>query len=169
MAKTKERKAKDLADLTKKLEDSTSVIFANFYGLKVKDIEELRVSCRKSGLRVSVAKKNLLKMALKKCGIEPISLGGEIVAVFGEDDILPAKSTADFAKTHEPLKILAGLAAGKWIDSSVVKTLAKLPSREELLAKLFGSINAPASNFVNVLAGNLRGLVYVLNAIKDKK
>jgi len=169
MAKTRQRKEKDLDSLIKNFEGSKSTVFANYYGLKVKDVDELRKNCRKSGLKVAVAKKNLLRLAFKKYEIEPKELEGEILAIFGTDEILPAKAAADFAKTHEPLKIIAGLMTGKWMDAAGVKTLARLPSKEELLAKLVGTINAPVSGFVNVLAGNLRGLLYTLNGIKDKK
>ena len=169
MAKTRQRKEKDLDALIKNFEGSKSTVFANYYGLKVKDVDELRNNCRKNGLKVAVAKKNLLRLALKKYGIETMNLEGEILAIFGTDEILPAKAAADFAKTHEPLKIIAGLMTGKWMDAAGVKTLARLPSKEELLAKLVGTINAPVSGFVNVLAGNLRGFVCALSAIKDKK
>ena len=94
---------------------------------------------------------------------------GGVAAVFGfEDEVAPAQLIAAFAKKHDIVSIYGGMLEGNFIDSNKVKELAKLPSKQQLLGQLVGTINAPVSGFVNVLAGNLRGLVTVLNAIKDK-
>ncbi|MBU1180196.1 50S ribosomal protein L10 [Patescibacteria group bacterium] len=168
MPKTKEQKKQQVEKLTQKLQDSKSVVFANYNGLKVKETEALRAKCRESGLECGMAKKNLLKLAFKELGIDNPELEGEIIALFGKDEVIPAKTAAEFSKTHEALRIVAGVIEGKFAPREEVIALSKLPSREELLAKMVGSINAPVSGFVNVLAGNLRNLVYVLNAIKSK-
>ena len=81
----------------------------------------------------------------------------------------PAKILEQFSKTNGAVKIIGGVIERKFITAAEVIALAKLPSKQELLAKLVGTINAPISGFVNVLAGNLRGFVQVLNAIKDQK
>ena len=168
MPKTKEQKKQQIENLTQKLQDNKSVVFANYFGLKVKDTEELRAKCRENGLECGMAKKNLLKFAFKKLGIESPKLEGEVVALFGNDEITPAKTVADFSKTHEALRIVAGVVDGRFALREEIIALSKLPSREELLAKMVGSINAPISGFVNVLAGNIRNFVYVLNAIKSR-
>jgi len=168
MPKTKETKKQDLVNLEKKLDDSKSVVFANFFGLKVHETEALRSECRDNNLSCSVLKKNLLTLALKNKGVDVGNIEGEIVAIFGEDEVIPAKVTADFSKKHESLKIVAGVIDGKFSSREDVVALAKLPSREELLAKFVGTINAPVSGFVNVLAGNMRKFVYVLDAIKNR-
>ena len=85
------------------------------------------------------------------------------------DEVTPARIVNTFAKTHEVVSIFGGLLEGKFIDSAMVKSLANLPSKTELLSRMVGSFNAPLSGLVNVLAGNLRGLARVLNAYKDKK
>lgn len=168
MPKTKEQKKQEVEKLAQKLQDNKSVVFANYNGLKVKDTEALRAKCRENELDCGMAKKNLLKLALKNLGIENPELEGEVFALFGNDEVLPAKTAAEFAKKHEALKIVAGVVDGKFAGREEMLALAKLPSREELLAKMVGSINAPVSGFANVLAGNLRNLVYVLNAIKSR-
>ncbi|MBU4422055.1 50S ribosomal protein L10 [Candidatus Parcubacteria bacterium] len=168
MPKTKEQKKHQIDKLIKKLQDNKSVVFANYNGLKVKETEALRAKCRENALDCGMAKKNLLRLALKNLGIENIELEGEVIALFGNDEVAPAKTAAEFAKKHEALKIIAGVVDGKFATQKEIVALAKLPSREELLAKMVGSINAPISGFVNVLAGNIRNLVYVLNAIKSK-
>jgi large subunit ribosomal protein L10 len=87
-----------------------------------------------------------------------------------EDEIAPAKIIAKFKKEFEKkLDFFGGILEGKFITESEMSELASLPSREELYAKVVGSINSPISGFVNALAGNIRNLVYTLSAIKDKK
>ena len=169
MPKTKERKQKDIEGLSQKLADSKSAVFTNYYGLKVKDVEVLRKNCRDNDLSCLVAKKTLLKKVLKEKGIEAPELSGEILAIFSNDEVGAAKISAQFAKEHQALKIVSGLLEGKITTREAVIALSKLPSKQELLGKLLGTLNAPISGFTNVLAGNLRGLVCALNAIKTSK
>lgn len=170
MAKTKQKKEEILKDLKEKLADSKSVVFANFTGLSVKDTEDLRAKCREEEVEYLVAKKTLLKKALEEAGFEVPKLEGEVSAAFSvKDEVIAAKVLDTFAKSHEQVQFLAGILENKMIDAEKVKGLAKLPSKDELLARMVGSIKAPISGFVNVLSGNLRGFVNVLNAIKDNK
>lgn len=169
MPKTRERKQKDVKALATQFEGGQNVVFANFYGLKVKDIEELRKNCRKADLTCAVAKKTLLSLSLKDNAKEIKNLQGEVLVISGKDEVSAAKTAAEFGKKNEHLKILAGISQGKWAEFAEIIALSKLPPKEELLAKLVGSLNAPVSGFVNVLAGNLRGLVCALNAIKNNK
>jgi large subunit ribosomal protein L10 len=95
---------------------------------------------------------------------------GNVTVAFGYDDeVAPARIMAKFSKTNEAMEIYGGILEKSFIDSSRVRVLATLPDREDLLAKLVGTINAPVSGFVRVLAGNMRNLVYVLEAIKTSK
>jgi len=170
MAKTKQKKEELLKNLKAKLADSKSIVFANFTGLSVKDTEDLRAKCREAEVEYLVAKKTLLKKALEEAGFEVPKLEGEISAAFSvKDEVIAAKVLDTFAKGHEQIKFLAGILENKMIDAEEVKGLAKLPSKDELFAKMVGSIKAPISGFVNVLSGNLRGFVNVLNAIKESK
>ena len=172
MPKTRAQKEETLKSLTEKFRAMRSVVFANFEKLPVKDIEALRKELKKAGVLYTVAKKTLLRIAMKDAGIavDPKALAGNFATVIGvTDEVAPAKILAAFAKDHENLKVVAGVLEGKLIDAKAVKALAALPGKNELLARLVGSLNAPISGFVNVLAGNLRGLVTVLSAIKDKK
>jgi large subunit ribosomal protein L10 len=154
------------------LKSAKSVVFANFQGLKVKDSEELRRLCRKQNIGYFVAKKTLLKKALEKVGlkVDIDTFSGGVSTVLGrEDEVAPAQVLANFAKTHEIVKLFGGVLEGAFIDGAKVNELAKLPNKQQLLGKLVGTLNAPVSGFVNVLAGNLRGLVNVLNSIKQAK
>ncbi len=173
MAKSKQQKVETIDSLGQGLKSAKAVVFANFQGLKVSEAEELRKLCRKNDIQVLAAKKTLLKRALTDAGLEgadPSVFQGGVATFMGTgDEVAPAKVVSDFAKTHEIVSVFGGVLEGKFIDAAMVKSLASLPSKTELLAKVVGSINAPVSGFVNVLAGNLRNLVSVLNNIKEAK
>ena len=173
MAKTRKQKEATLADLVDALGKAKSVVFADFKGLTVKDATAFRNKARKENVGVMVAKKTLMRLAFKNAGyegVDPAALEGALVMVAGfEDEVAPAKLVAEFGKDHEALKIVAGVLERKFADAAAIKALATLPSKQELIAKAVGSIRAPLSGLVNVLSGNLRGLVNVLNAVKDQK
>ncbi len=173
MAKTKEQKKQTLSELEDNFAKSKAAVFVNFKGLNVKDTTALRNLLRKEKVEYEVAKKTLLKLAVEKTGqegVNPKSLEGNIAVAFGlEDEIAPAKILNQFRATHDALKIIGGIFEKKFIDAAKVIELAKIPGKPELLARLVGSINSPVSGFVNVLAGNLRGLVQVLKAASEKK
>jgi len=173
MAKTKKQKDDFVAWLEERLPKSKSVVFTNFDGLNVKSTSELRKVLREQGIEYTVAKKTLLKVALKKANVEGIdvkSITGSIGMALGyADEVTTAKVLATFAKANPALKLVAGIYQGKLINTQEVKQLAALPSKQELLAKLVWLFNYPTTGLVNVLAGNLKSLLYALNAIKDKK
>lgn len=173
MAKTKQQKEQEVKDLTDKLAQAKAVVFASYNSLTVSQTEDLRKSLRQEGAELKMAKKNLLKIALKQQKIDETvvdNFTGSVTVAFGyQDEISPAKVFAKFGKTNEAMEIFGGILENSFIDSSRVKALATLPTKDELLANLVGSINAPVTGFVNVLAGNLRNLVYALNAIKNIK
>ncbi len=173
MAKTRQKKDQIVKDLTDRITKAKSLVFVNFDGLKVKEVEELRRNFRAEKIDYLVAKKTLMKIAFKAAGFNDVDVKTfekEVGTVIGYDDeVAPARLVEKFAKDHEALKSIGGILEGRLVSHEKIVALSKLPSREELLAKLVGSIKAPVSGFVNVLAGNLRHLVYVLNAIKDSK
>ena len=172
MAKTKQQKQDTVQSLVSGIRQAKAVVFANFQGLKVSDSEELRRKCRAEKIVFLASKKSLLKKALTEIGldVDAESFPGGVATVMGlEDDVAPARLIHNFAKTHEVVKTFGGILEGKFIDAAKVKELAVLPSKQELLAKLVSTLNAPISGFVNVLAGNIRNLVNVLNNIKEAK
>ncbi|OGY42897.1 MAG: 50S ribosomal protein L10 [Candidatus Buchananbacteria bacterium RBG_13_39_9] len=173
MPKTRIQKEKIIDDLVEKFKKYKSIIFIDYKGLKVKEADEIKRLCKKQDAEYLVCKKTLIKLALDKSGLKDIdarSMQGNIGLIIGfEDEIAPAKIAGDFAKNHEALKMLGGIMEDKFIDLDKVVTLSKISGKKELLAKLVYSINAPVSGFVNVLAANIRGLLTVLNGIKDQK
>jgi large subunit ribosomal protein L10 len=169
---TRKQKEQLVGDLSAELKNSKTSVICGYQGMTVSDVAQLRSQLREKEAKMQVLKKTLIQIALKNADIEfdPKAMEGQVAIVFGGDDeIFSPKILHDFAKKNESLKILAGVLEGKMISASEVEGLAKLPSKEELLAKVVGTINAPISGFVNVLAGNLRNFVYAINAIKESK
>ena len=170
---TKQQKIELVKNLTEKIKVAKSAIFVDYKGLKVKDSTDLKKTLRAGGVEYVVVRKTLLNIALKDAGIEGIStktMDGQVaLSLSNVDEISGAKIIDKFAKTNENIKMLGGFLGEQIMDAAEVKALAKIPSKEELLAKLVSTLNAPVNGFVNVLAGNLRGLVQVLNAIKEQK
>ncbi len=172
MAKTKQQKEVALTDLAARIQGAKGMVFADIQLLKIKDTDELRQACRDANVGFVVSKKTILRKALKDAGfnVDTKNFEGGVSALFGmNDEVAPAQVIANFAKTRDAVKIFGGVLEGAFIDSAKVKQLSALPSKQQLLGQLVGTLNAPVSGFVNVLAGNLRGLVTVLGAIKDKK
>lgn len=179
MPKTKEQKGEILRDLADKISRAKSVIFAKFNRLKVKDNEALRKELKSEGSEYYVAKKTLMDLAFKNSKAEGLNVrefDGRVAAIFGyEDEVSPAKTVDKYRKSlkgdgvEETIEFVGGILNGKYMNAEEVKFLAGLPSKQELYAKIVGSINAPVSGFVNVLAGNFKKLVYVLKAIEEKK
>ncbi len=178
MALTRQEKEVIVSKITESLKKSKSAVFSNFAGLKVDAAEKLRKSARKSQSEMFIAKKTLLKIALKNVGLTEVpvdSFDNGVATIFSYgDEIAAPKLAAAFAKENKALNLLGGFlmekpAGERALSLEQVKALAALPTKHELLAKLVGTLNAPVSGFVNVLAGNLRGLVNVLNGVKDAK
>lgn len=173
MALSKQQKETIVKELIEDIKNSKSFVISDYDGLTVNDMQELRSKAKEQGVKMKAIKKTLLRLVFEKAEVEGINtkeLEGSLAIALGmEDEIAPAKIVAEFAKDHEEVKILTGSLDSKILSQDEIMALSKIPSRDELLAKVVGSLNAPVSGFVNVLAGNIRGLVNVLNGIKDTK
>jgi large subunit ribosomal protein L10 len=172
MAVTRKDKEEILGELEAQLKDAKSIVFADYRGTTVKKITELRGNFRKENIFAKVAKITLIKRALEKAGIDISAMDFKVpvaIAISKEDEVAPARILSSFAKENKNVKILLGVMENKVITGAEVQALAALPSKLELHGQLVGTIAAPLSGFVNVLAGNLRNLFYVLNAIKENK
>ncbi len=160
-----------MADLQEKFKDAKSVVFTAYTGLSVKDFSKVRSALREKEVECKVAKKTLIKIAAKDNGYEEVPgeiMEGPVAAIFAQDEVTGAKAIADMSKEFEQLKLLGGLMEGKVLSLEEVTALSKMPSKEELLAKLVGSLQAPSSGLANTLAGVTRNLVYVLEAHRAK-
>lgn len=173
MAISKAKKGSILEDLKGLVDQSQSIVFVKNNGLNVDELLELRGLLRKSGAKMKIAKKTLIRLALKDKNLPEVDdaiLEGPIAAAFGiEDQVSVAKILATFAKTHEKLEIMGGMMDGAVLSKAEVMELSAIPSKEELLARFIGAINGPVRGFHGVLHANLRGFVQVLGAISDKK
>ena len=173
MSITRQDKEKIVQNLSDKFSRAKSIVFLGFKGLTVKEDGELRSRLRSEDIDYKVARKTLIKRGLKEVnieGVEDLELEGPVgTAVSYDDEVAPARLANEYAKTNKKLKLLGGYVSNKYLDATEIKALSLLPGKDQLRAQLVGTINAPVSGFVNVLAGNIRGLVNVLKAIEDDK
>ena len=172
MPQTKEQKKKTLEDLRDKVARQKAIVLLSITGIKVKDISELRKKLKAIGAELKVVKKTLANIIFKenKMEFDKKSFKTEVGFVFGfEDEVSPAKTAYQFSKENEALKILGGFMGKEAKGAEDMITLAQLPTRPELLARLVGSLSSPVSGLVYVLKGNLKGLVLALNAIGKNK
>ncbi|MFA6309718.1 MAG: 50S ribosomal protein L10 [Clostridia bacterium] len=167
-----EQKKAKVAGMTEKLKAAKSMVIADYRGLTVEQDTELRVALRKAGVDYKVVKNTLTKFAMKESGIEGIDSyldGPTAIAISETDLVAPAKVLVEYSKKFESLELKVGILDGKIIDIAAIKQLAELPSKEVLISKVLGTLNAPITGFVTVLNGNIRGLAVALNAIYEQK
>lgn len=153
-------------------EAANIAILADFKGMPVEEMTRLRADVRESGGEVIVVKNTLARIALTGTQYEAMTglLTENCAFAFGkEDSIATTKATVEFAKKSKTLKIRKGCLDGSLLEPAQLEELSKLPSREELLAKTLGTLNAVPTNFVSLLANTIRGLLNVLNAIEQDK
>jgi large subunit ribosomal protein L10 len=163
---TREQKEELVAKITDKIKESKAIVFTDYRGLSVEEMTELRRDLRSRGIVLKVMKRNLFSIAAKNAGskIDMTDMENHPVAIaFGKDEVEPAKAIYEFSKKNEKLQMIGGAINGESISMDELKTLAMMPSREEMYAKIVGSLAAPLRGMVNVLSGNLRGLVNVLD------
>ena len=168
----KQSKEQVVAEFAEKLKVAKAAFLADYRGLNVDQTNALRRKLKEAGVEYRVVKNTLLRLAAKgtdtACLEEHLS-GPTAIALAIDDPVAPAKALVEFAKQNAVFELKAGMLNGKLIGPGDIKALAELPSREELIAKMLGSMSAPATNFVGVLAAIPRSLVQVLAAIKDQK
>ncbi len=169
---SRQEKEEMLQELKAKMESSQLVILAEYKGLNVEAMTKLRRKLRGVGSEIKVAKNTITKLAAREAGMDELNpyLEGPVALTFGFDDpVAPAKALSEFAKEYKALSIKAGILEGRVVDPQAIKALADLPSREVLLAKVLGGMQTPMYGFAGALQGLLRNLVYVLDAVREKK
>jgi large subunit ribosomal protein L10 len=168
LAVTREQKGQVLVGYQAKITKAQLVIWANYKGLKVTQIQDLRKRLRVCGAEAAVVKNSLMRKALEgeHMQYDHAMMSGPVVVTFVHGDIPAAvKVLNDFARERDIAFVLkGGLLSGRVITLDQIKALVSLPSRQVMLAKVVGGIQAPLSGFVGVLASVLRGLPNVLNA-----
>lgn len=166
------RTAKEAAvdDLQGLLGTAKMSVVAQYSGLTVNNLQDLRSQASQNGTTVRVAKNRLVRIALEQIehlkDVPTDELQGQVLYAFNsEDEVAPAQVLHEFAKQHPALTFVGAISAdGNFLQADQVKRLAELPSKDQLRGQLVSVIAAPMSGFVNVLAGNIRGLGYVLQA-----
>jgi len=168
----REQKTQEVKSLAEKVGKAKALIFAGYRGLKVSEITELRSRLRKGQSTFKVVKNRLMKRVFKDQGLEGLSdyfRDPTALATSDVDPVSPVKILVEFAKANAKLELKGGFMYGSVLTAKDLEAISRLPSREVLIAKALGSMQAPASNMVGVLAAIPRKLVYALNAIKGTK
>ena len=158
--------------LTEKVNASPFVLVIDYTGVTVPEFTELRAALSDAGATCMVAKNTFMAKAIAKAGLPDISasLKGQTAYVMGEKDVCAAaKAINTFAKKSKKTAYKVGILDGAELTPEKISALGELPSREVLIAKLLGSMNAPISGLVSVLGGTVRKLLYALNAVADAK
>jgi len=173
MPLTKQQKEDLVKQMVDQMKEAKAVVFADYQGLTVSDMDELRTSMREQGVKFQVAKKTLMRIASKEAGFGDISdecLEGQVGAAYGmEDEIAAAKLLFNFGKKNKNLKLRGAIFEGRVLSLEETKELAQLPGKEELLAKFVYLVKSPLSGFHGVLSNTISGFVRVLNAVKEKQ
>ncbi len=166
------KKEATIEQLRERIASSKNLFFTNYAGLTVAEISKLRGELRKDGSTYGVVKNTLFKRAAGDdlaAQLDAILAGPTGVVFAGDDPVAPAKAIKTFSDATKKVEVKAAWIDGKLVDNAQVQALAALPPKQELLARLVGTLSSPLSGLVRVLSGNQSGLVRVLNAIREQK
>ncbi|MGM0607752.1 MAG: 50S ribosomal protein L10 [Candidatus Muiribacteriota bacterium] len=169
-------KVKEVKSIGEKLQKSVNVMITDYKGLNVEEVTDLRKKFRENNVEYFVAKNTLLKKAINSVEfpeVDEFLKGPTAVAISYDDPVAPVKVATEFIKDlpkpRKFLKIKTSVMEGRVLTEEEIKTLAEIPSREELVTRFIRALNSPVQGFVNVLAGPLKNFVNVLNSIKNEK
>ena len=169
-AKVLESKKAQVAEITEVLKNAATGVLVDYRGLTVEEDTKLRNDLRAAGVNYFVVKNTLLRLAANQVGLEELDgiLHGPTALAVSEDPVAPAKILFDFAKQNDKMEIKSGFMDGKVMSMDELTTLAKTPSKETLIAKIMGSLNAPASNLVRLLNTIVEGGEEIADLIAKK-
>jgi len=160
-------KATQIDDLVQRMQRAELTIVADYRGLSVSALQDLRGRLRPVDAEFKVAKNTLTRIAAEKIGIEGLDthLEGPTAIMFAYGDVVaPAKAIGDFARSSRILQVKAGVMNGEVVTPADVEAIASLPPREELLGRLVGLLASPMTRTVGVLSGPSRSVAYLVNA-----
>lgn len=171
MALNRNEKAVVIEEVSAEVAKAGSVVIAEYRGLTVEKITQLRKQARESGVYLRVLKNTLVRRAVQGTPYEGLSdrMVGPLIYGISEDPVAPAKLLAEFAKANDQLVVKGGAMPDSVMDAAGVQALATMPSREELLAKLLGTMQAPVATFVRTLNEVPTKFVRGLAAVRDKQ
>ncbi|HIQ66867.1 MAG TPA: 50S ribosomal protein L10 [Candidatus Coproplasma stercoravium] len=159
-------------EITSKIKASKSVVFVDYNKLTVAEVSELRNKCREAGCEYKVYKNTLVRKAFNDMGYNQFdeALNGPTAIAFSADEVTAAKLMTKAAKDYEGKIVLkCAFSDNAYVDKKGVEALATMPSREELVAKMLGSMQAPLANFAGVLNNLVSGIVRVLARVAENK
>jgi len=159
-------------EIIEKVKAAKSVVFVDYNKLTVAEVSALRNKCREAGCEYKVYKNTLVRKAMNSLGYNDFDadLNGPTAMTFGNTETAAAKLMADAAKEYEDKIVLkSAFVDNSYVDKNGVKALAAMPSREELVAKMLGSLQSPIANFTGVLGNLLSGIVRVLDGVAKSK
>lgn len=165
MALTKDKKNQIVSELSELLASSKLTVVAQYQGTTVKAIQALRKEAKANGTKVSVVKNRLVIKALQGADslkdVDTGALKGQLLYAFNADDeVAPASSLANFAKTNPSIQFVGAITAeGKFISADEVKALASLPSKNDLIAQVVATLLSPVNDVTSALSGNLHALL----------
>ncbi len=171
MAISRDKKNTLVAEMSEALTSAKMTVFAQYQGLSVADIQELRRAARESGVVITVIKNRLVRVALGSLdtykNIDTSSLTGQLLyAISADDEVAPAQVLNDFAKKHPALQFAGAFSGeGVLLNADEVKALAGLPSKNQLIGEVVAQLLSPVHDVTNALSGNLHSL---LDGIKAK-
>ena len=160
-----EQKQRVVEDIKGKFQNASGVVLADYRGLTVAEVTDLRAQLRAAGIEYRVLKNTMVARAVNEMGLEGLEpyLKGPTAIAFCTDPVAPARVLVAYAKKKKELTIKAGVVEGKVIPAEGVSSLAELPSREVLLSQVLAGMQAPVTRWVNVLQGPIRKMGYALN------
>lgn len=174
MAISKDKKTTLVADLTELLSNAKTVVFAKYQGLTVAELQDLRKQAREANVQIKVVKNRLVRVAMNEIAVykdtDTTGLTGQLLyAVSSEDEVLPAKILANFAKTHAALELTGGFNdLGNALSTDEVKALAALPSKNEMIASVVATLLSPMNDVISATAGSLSGIISGLETAQSK-
>ena len=166
-----EEKKAVVAEVSEQVAKAQAIVLAEYRGIEVGDMTKLRAQARNSGVYLRVLKNTLVRRAVDGTPFSDLSaqMVGPLVFGISTDPVAAAKVLNDFAKGNDKFVIKAGAMPNQVMDANGVKALASMPSREELLAKLLGTMQAPVAKFVRTLNEVPTSFVRGLAAVRDQK
>ncbi|HET6498009.1 MAG TPA: 50S ribosomal protein L10 [Coriobacteriia bacterium] len=165
-------KSETVTEIKTRLAGATGVIMADYRGLTVREMQDLRAKVRDAGGELKVYKNTLAEIAVRELALPSMDefLAGPTAFVFADaDPVGPTKAMVNFAKEHKALEVKGGLVQNALVDAAAVKAIASLPSREELIAKLLATMLNPMASTVRILNAPVGAFARALNAIAQQK
>ncbi|MBR4720675.1 MAG: 50S ribosomal protein L10 [Clostridia bacterium] len=168
--KVLETKKAQVAGIVEALKAATTGVLMDYRGLTVEEDTKLRNDLRAAGVKYFVVKNTLLRLAANQVGLEELDsiLHGPTALAVSEDPVAPAKILFEFAKNNDKVEIKSGFMDGKVLSEDELMRLAKTPSKDTLIAKIMGSLNAPVSNLARLLSTIAEGGVEIADLIAKK-